>query len=184
MKLNKYCIVVTGLPASGKSTMGIEVAKLLDIPYFDKDDYLENLFTKRGVGNPDWRQSLSREADVEFREDSIAENEVVLISHWRPKGLNVQFGTPTEWISDHFEKVIELYCDCPVELAATRFRSRVRHEGHVDESRSIGEVINWLKGYEKYLPMNLGQKVVIDSTESIGIQIAKDKITAVIRSNA
>ena len=184
MGLNNYCIVVTGLPGSGKSTLGVEVAKYFKLPYFDKDDYLERLFVERGIGGSDWRHTLSRKADEQFMKDSIATNKAVLVSHWRPMGLGTESGTLTEWIAGSFGKVVELYCDCPVELAATRFKNRKRHKGHVDDLKSIDEIIDWLKGYEKYLPMNLGHKIVVDSTGTGCFQAAKDEIANALRNNA
>jgi len=184
MGLNNYCIVVTGLPGSGKSTLGIEVAKYFELPYFDKDDYLERLFVERGIGGSGWRHVLSRKADEQFIKDSIATNEAVLVSHWRPMGLGVDFGTPAEWIAGSFDKVVELYCDCSVELAATRFINRNRHKGHADKSKSIDEVIDWLRGYEKHLPMSFGHKVVVDSTGSSCFQAVKEEIADALRNNA
>lgn len=156
--------------------MGRKLANLIELPFFDKDDYLEDLFRQRGVGDSDWRQSLSREADELFIQDSISTNEAVLISHWRPIGLDVEFGTPADWLTDSFDKIVELYCECPAELAATRFKNRKRHEGHVDNSKSIGEVIDWFKGYEKFLPMNLGQTIVVDTSKTVNIQLVKENL--------
>ena len=107
MWLSNYCIVVTGIPGSGKSTLGTEIAKYFKLPYFDKDDYLERLFVERGIGDSGWRHILSRKADEQFMKDSSSANEAVLVSHWRPMGLGVEFGTPAEWIAGSFGKVIE-----------------------------------------------------------------------------
>ena len=40
----KPYVIVTGLPASGKSTLGRAVAAALGLPMLDKDDILEALF--------------------------------------------------------------------------------------------------------------------------------------------
>lgn len=63
------------------------MAKHFELPYFHKDDYLESLFIERGVGDADWRHTLSREADSLFIDDSISKSEVTLVYHWRPKEL-------------------------------------------------------------------------------------------------
>ena len=64
--MENYCIIITGLPGSGKSTIGRLIAKALNIPMFDKDDYLEKLFEERGINDLAWRQKLSRESDLQF----------------------------------------------------------------------------------------------------------------------
>lgn len=44
-------IIVSGIPASGKSTIGRAVAAALELAMLDKDEILETLFSSRGVGN-------------------------------------------------------------------------------------------------------------------------------------
>ena len=41
-------IIVTGLPASGKSTIGRAVAAALNLPLLDKHEILEGLFAIKG----------------------------------------------------------------------------------------------------------------------------------------
>ena len=59
-------IVLSGLPASGKSTLGRAIANALGLPMIDKDEILEALFESHGIGDADWRSRLSRLADQEL----------------------------------------------------------------------------------------------------------------------
>lgn len=43
--------VLSGLPASGKTTVGRGIASAMAIPLLDKDDFLEDLFEKHRVGD-------------------------------------------------------------------------------------------------------------------------------------
>ncbi len=160
---NEYCIYITGLPGAGKSTIGKYVSDLLSIPILDKDDYLETLFETRGVGDADWRHKLSREADVLFKQEAESKNKVVLVSHWRPKDALVNYGTPSDWLTDTYSTVIEVYCNCSTSVAANRFTSRVRQTGHVDESRTSIEIDEWLSEYAAHLPIGLGRCILINS---------------------
>ena len=160
---NDLCIYITGLPGAGKSTIGRYVSNYLSIPMLDKDDYLEELFESHGVGDSCWRQKLSREADQLFKSDAEKKNEIVLVSHWRPNGIPANYGTSCEWLISTFTDVIEINCDCSVSVAANRFISRVRHMGHVDESRSSIEIESWLSGYAEYLPIGLGRCISVNS---------------------
>jgi len=56
-------VVVSGLPASGKSTVGAALAERLGMPIIDKDAILEALFET--LGSPDLleRRRLSRASD-------------------------------------------------------------------------------------------------------------------------
>ena len=60
-------IIVTGIPASGKSTIGYLVAKALGLPVLDKDEILEATFNSQGIGNAKWRSQLSRAAESIIR---------------------------------------------------------------------------------------------------------------------
>ncbi len=160
---NELCIYITGLPGAGKSTIGKYVSDFLSIPILDKDDYLETLFESRGVGDSNWRHKLSREADQLFRNDAESKNKIVLVSHWRPKGASVNFGTPCDWLVNTFNDVIEICCDCSVSVAANRFINRARHTGHVDESRSSTEIKAWLSEYAVHLPIGFGRCISVNS---------------------
>ena len=98
---SKLCFYVTGLPAAGKSTIGKFLSESLSISLLDKDDYLEALFETRGVGDASWRQRRSREADVLFRKEAEAKSRIVLVSHWRPKNLDTDSGTPCDWLTEY-----------------------------------------------------------------------------------
>ena len=104
--MNKFCIIVTGLPASGKTTIGREVAKRLDIPFLDKDDYLEQLYDERGTGDRAWRTKLSLESNDLFQADAAPHQQAVLVSHWRPKTMAGPSGTPIDWLEESFGTVI------------------------------------------------------------------------------
>ncbi|EPJ48798.1 MAG: hypothetical protein OFPI_27770 [Osedax symbiont Rs2] len=172
--MKQVCIVVSGLPASGKTTLARGLSESMSLPMLDKDSYLELLFSQRGVGDSNWRQKLSREADKDFSRAAIsAQNKrrpVILVSHWRPTAEQLNFGTPTQWIEHNFSKVIELYCQCPVEIAAARFSKRVRHRGHLDLQKSASQIVEWLTAYSQYLPLNLATTITVDTASGYRLE--------------
>lgn len=159
--------MVTGLPASGKTTIGRELAKRLSIPFLDKDDYLEKLYDDRGTGGRERRTKLSLESNDLFQADAVAYPQVVLVSHWRPKRSGGPSGTPTAWLESSFQRVIELYCACPVETAAKRFSTRQRHPGHLDKNRELGEIVEWMGRYRTHLPIGIGRLMMVNSADQI-----------------
>jgi len=182
--MNHVCFVVTGLPGCGKTTVGKKLAEILEAPLIDKDTYLEHLFHVRGVGDSAWRQILSRDADGLFITDSTRECKVVLVSHWRPANLPVQYGTPTDWLSESFADIIEVYCTCPIDIAAKRFKTRVRHAGHVDDKKSIKEITQWLSDYNTHLPLGLGNKLVINTIDDNWLPDLRKELQKVVSCNA
>ena len=182
--MRNYCIAVTGLPGSGKSTVGRTVARSLDCAYLDKDDFLERLFDQRGTGDSNWRTLLSRESDGLFQNHAQSRRRVILVSHWRPQGRSYPSGTPTEWLSTTFTTVIELYCVSPVDIAAERFTTRERHRGHLDHRRSLFEVKEWIREYNSYLPLKLGREIRVDTAEKVELETPLAHIRRVVDGDA
>lgn len=133
-------IVVSGLPASGKSTLAHAIAPRLGLPVIDKDDVLDRLFESEGIGDMTWRRELSRRSDMLFRQAAEASNGAVLTSFWHQPGMDVNSGTPVDWVLALSPCVVHLHCVCPPALAAARFIGRQRHAGHLDAHRDPDEV--------------------------------------------
>src|SRR4249919_3490736 len=98
-RLDPFFIVVSGVPGSGKSTLGAALALTLGLRFLDKDDFLEQLFESKGVGDIVWRRGLSRESDLLFQMEAANSEGAVLVSHWRLAGMPANSGTPTQWLS-------------------------------------------------------------------------------------
>ena len=160
-------VVVTGLPASGKSKLGGELARHLQLPLLDKDDYLEELFDREGCSDPDQRQSLSRTADELFIHQAGQIGSAVLVSHWRPRASESTSGTPVEWLSAAFTNLVEVFCVCPAAVAARRFGTRRRHPGHLDDLRGPDELLAWLEAYAAQLPLSLGSLLTVASDQQV-----------------
>lgn len=173
--LNRFAIVVSGLPASGKTTIGRRLAAAMSLPFLDKDVYLEALFVDQGMGDHTWRRRLSLEADARFQAEAQKYEQAVLVSHWRGAGMTGS-GTPTEWIHAQCQRVIEVYCDCPPELAAERFLARTRHNGHLDQDRSAPDVVDWMRGLVPAYPLKIGPIVPVPGTDPIDVEDLADRV--------
>ena len=153
--MNNWAIMMTGLPASGKSIAGYRLAEELFWSYLDKDDFLEALFNEQGVGDHQWRRRLSMEADMWFESAALKQINVVLVSHWRA-GNRASFGTPTDWVSQAFANVVEVFCECESELAACRYADRTRHPGHLDNKKTEKSVLSWMRELNGRYPIQNG----------------------------
>jgi shikimate kinase len=86
-------VVITGLPGSGKSTLGVLLASALGLPLIDKDAFLEQLFE---LDHASSRHELSRRADELFRTAAESATGAVLVSWWRHPHSLALSGTPAE----------------------------------------------------------------------------------------
>lgn len=160
--MRDIAILISGLPASGKTTVGKTVAKWLDIPFLDKDDILEELFERKGIGDKSWRTQLSVESNSIFERRAKRSEQIVLISHWQ-QSLTLQSGTPTDWLDNSFHKIVEICCKCEPETAADRFLARSRHKGHLDNMRSFENVLSWMFSIEAGYPLHIGIQIEIET---------------------
>jgi adenylylsulfate kinase-like enzyme len=127
-------VVMTGLPASGKTTLGRALSDSLHLPFMDKDYILEMLFDALGAHSPDDRSRLSRASDAVLQSIALASQGAVLASFWRRPRLSSTSGTPSEWLSTlESDAVVEVLCECDPAVAAERFARRQRHAGHFDQ---------------------------------------------------
>lgn len=163
-------LILTGLPASGKSTLGRAVAAALGLPMLDKDDILEALFESLGVGDAEWRRRLSRAADEILRRQALASHGAVLASWWRHPASREESGTPSEWLRSLPGVLVELHCVCRPEIAAERFLARQRHEGHLDRFKSPSEILADFRHQATLGPLGLGRVVEAHTEQSIDLE--------------
>lgn len=134
-----YCILVTGIPASGKSTMADYFAKELDIPAVSKDTIKEILFDDVGF--------VGREQKVKL---GIAAMDIMYYIAGRLMQRNQAFILENNFEDASYDKLMEIlntygYTAVTVRLTgdyekiyerfAKRDRSPDRHRGHVVNDR-------------------------------------------------
>jgi len=133
-------VVVSGLPGSGKTTLGRAIAASLRFGALDKDDFLDALLVRAGASVTQRRRELSRESDALFREAALAADRAVLISFWHLNGMAADSGTPTDWLHGTRHRLVHVHCECAPLVAAERFLNRQRHAGHGDNRRTLPEL--------------------------------------------
>lgn len=122
-------IVISGLAASGKTTVGRSIAQRLSMPLIDKDEILEALFDSLGCDDPDQRHRLSRASDEVLYRLAASTSAAVLVNWWDQETAPVRLRAITT-------SLIEVFCECPSEVAGARFAARERHPGHLDRLRT------------------------------------------------
>jgi thymidylate kinase len=121
-------VVVSGLAASGKTSLAEPLAQALGVPLVSKDAIKEGLFEAVGYGGLAWSQTLSRAADAAMVRIAQDLDGAVLDNFWYAE-------TVDELLAQLPRPIIEVFCRCDPEVAYERFRRRVRHPGHADQER-------------------------------------------------
>ncbi len=162
--MRKPFVVISGLPGSGKTTLGRRLQPALGLPLIDKDDILDRLFDSKGVGDAVWRRTLSRQSDVILQNDAMNSNGAIVASFWRRAGMPSDSGTPTEWLDVPSHRVVEVHCACDEEVAADRFLQRHPHPGHLDDNTPLAELVARFRQLTQLPPLDLGPRIIVDTT--------------------
>jgi predicted kinase len=166
----RHFLVMSGLPGSGKTTLGRSLARALDLPMLDKDEILEGLFDSLGIGDAEWRSRLSRSADEVLRRLALQSGGAVLASFWRHSQSTSESGTPTSWLNALPGPVVEVHCVCPPETAAERFLARQRHDGHLDDQKRPEEVRASLTQLGALGHLGVGPLIRVDTSVAVDVE--------------
>lgn len=169
----RVLVVVSGLPASGKTTVGRLLSERLSMPLIDKDAILEAMFDSLGCQDRDERSRLSRASDEVLYALAETSHAAILVNWWNHDS------SPTR-LRDITTSLVEVFCDCPVDVAAARFEARRRHSGHHDLDRSPEEIEEGVRrmGDSFRGPLRVGDLVRIDTNAPLHA----DSVTRQVRS--
>src|SRR5262245_54424003 len=156
-------LILTGIPASGKSTIAQALSEELGLEMWDKDEILEDLFNKEGIGDVRWRTLLSRVADEILKERARQSESSVIVSWWRHPASTLASGTPIEWLSELRGNLIEVNCICDPAIAVERFKSRIRHSGHLDQFKANADLLPTFQQQAALGPLGIGQLVRVNT---------------------
>lgn len=169
---------MSGLPGSGKTTLGRGLARALDLPLLDKDEILEGLFDSLGIGDAEWRSRLSRAADEVLRRLAMESGGAILASFWRHPQSTSASGTPTAWLNSLPGPIIEVQCVCRPAAAAERFLSRQRHRGHLDEQKRYEDVVAHFNQLEALGHLGVGALIRVDTSVAADVEAVVMEVLA------
>jgi len=154
-------VVVAGIPGSGKTTLAGPLAQELQLPLLSKDTIKEALFDVLGTGDLEWSQRLGRASHRIMYAVAAESQGAVLESHfWR--------GLSEPDLRALSAPMIQVYCRCPPELAAERYRQRItsadRHPGHLPEHQTEEVTRAWREAEPQPLDLD-GVLIEVDTSK-------------------
>ena len=161
-------VLVSGPPASGKTTIARPLAEALGFALLTKDDIKESLFTSLN-GPPD-DLAYSRQIG------SAAMNLLwVLAAHCPQVVLEANFRTRSHHEREQVTallrrpgaRLVEVHCRIPLDEAARRFAQRARNERH-HPAHALKEIsLDQLSQYAE--PFALSPVLTVDTTQEVSI---------------
>lgn len=131
-------VVVSGPPASGKSTLAPQVAAGLGLPLVAKDTIKDALMAVLDAPDVEASRLLGR-ASVQAMLAIAAQSPIGAVIE-----SNFYRGVAAAQLLKLPGQVIEVFCRCSAEVAWVRYRKRAgtRHAGHFDSERTRDELWN------------------------------------------
>jgi predicted kinase len=173
--LKPRIVLVSGPPASGKTTLARPLAARLGFALLTKDDIKETLFTAMH-GLP---------GDVEYsRTIGAASMELLwsLAPHIPALVLEANFRTQSDYertrvialIEKTCAQIVEVYCRLPREEASRRFAERARHERHHPAHALAAMAPERMMEYEE--PFALTPVIEVDTTRPVNIEVLAEQV--------
>ncbi len=129
-------LIVSGAPATGKTTLGKRIASDFALPFLSRDDIKESLYDTIGAGERDWSRQLG-----------IASIQLLFYVVERllevGQGLVVESNFYDRYDTPRFEAVlaryaahaVQIHCTAAAPVVVARYRDRAstseRHPGHL-----------------------------------------------------
>lgn len=163
-------LIVTGAPASGKTTLARRLARDLSLPLFTKDDLKERLYDSLGVGDLDYSQRLgvaSFELLYQVAGACLAVGQSVAIeSNFRAERSSQELRTLAQ---RYPYRPVQVLCWADARVLQDRFRRRSeakeRHPGHLDDRATDEEMASILNG-GRYQPLEIGGTLIeVETTD-------------------
>lgn len=171
-------LIVSGPPASGKTTLGRRLASDLNLPFFNKDGFKERLFDRLGCDD----RERSRQFGLASYDLLYYAIEVCLTagqSVAAESNLSGQIAAAEilQLRQSYTFEPVQVMCWAPERVLRDRFRQRdadgERHPGHVDRRVSDEDLASILQG-GRYEPLGIGGEVIwVEMTHPEAVDYAR-----------
>ena len=174
---SRRIVLVSGPPASGKTTLARPLAERLGFALLTKDDIKESLFT--ALDGPPGDLAFSRKIGDAAMEIlwTLAPHcpEVVLEANFRTKNNNERHKFAA-LLAYPGTQAVEVYCRVPREEASRRFADRARHQRHHPAHALMEMSPNRIAEYEE--PFALTPVIEVDTTMPLDLAALVSRIEA------
>lgn len=136
MKKNTV-IIISGLPSSGKTTLGKYLSEVLELPFINKDGIKELLFDDLGSQDREWSKKLGRVSMsllYYFTKSQLSAGKPFIIESNFTPAFDTEKLLALKKRYDFFS--IQILCKAEGKILFERFKNRDnsggRHQGHID----------------------------------------------------
>jgi predicted kinase len=162
-------VIISGPPASGKTTLAMRLASELGMPFVSRDAYKELLFDKLGWSDRAWSRKLggaSWELLYQVLDLLLTASAACVVEANFHEALS---GDRLRRLQQrHAFRTVQVICQTDDATLLARFQARStngsRHPGHVDHLNRA-ELEERLRKRLDYSPGLVGQQILFDTTQ-------------------
>lgn len=166
-------VLVTGPPASGKSTLAKPLAEALRLPLVARDELKETLFGELGTGDVEWTRRLGR---ASFALLGVVARRLLEAGQGAVLEANFFRGASEAGIEElPPHRLVQVHCAALPEIVMARYARRPRHPGHLDADRAE-EVAARLRD-RTHDPLDLpGAVISVDTSEGVDVEALAEEV--------
>jgi predicted kinase len=163
--MDREIVLVTGAPASGKSTLAGPLAEALGMNLIGKDLVKETLWDVLAPPDGDlgWSKRLGAAAMEVIWTLAAQSRRVVLEANFRPHSEHEMAR-----LSDLSANMVEVHCCCPPDVARQRYERRAaqrsHHRAHVTPTLDTALLAEFDR------PLGLGAVITVDTTHAVDVE--------------
>ena len=182
MSSSPFLIVLSGLPASGKSTLARQLHEAMNLPLLDKDDILAPFNRQINPTSIEQKRLLSSCADEALIQLAKQMHQGIICSFWHHPGASNTPGTNADWLKLMPGKVIEIYCHCTPETAIERFTIRHQREAMNEPKKNPpSAALSEYKIQASLGPLDITESLSVSTETPVNLQHLIPEIKAALQ---
>jgi predicted kinase len=182
-----FMILVTGAPATGKTTLSKSLSERLNLPVVYKDEIKELLFDSLGIKDTEWAMKLgvtSFELTYLFAEKLAKTGKSFIVEG----NFDNRYATDTfhNIVLRYNYRILQLYCHAQDDILYERFMERnisgERHPGHISPINGFEEYKKMIGNRNYKLEFKDSIDIDVDTTifENINLELIYDRVERII----